>query len=513
MLVRARPACNPPRRCDAIQMRLPMILGLAASLTLSARAENQPNIVVFLVDDMGVMDTSVAFLTDSRGQPKRHPLNEFYRTPNMERLAQQGVRMSRFYAMSVCSPTRTSILSGQTSARHHTTQFIKPESNNAGPFGAQDWKWRGFDKGDITLPKLMRKAGYRTIHCGKAHFGPIGSLAENPENIGFDINIAGCAFGLPGSYYGEKNFGNGIPKRQRRAVPGLEKYHGQDIYLTEALTLEMNAAISQSVEEKKPFFAYMSHYAVHAPFEPDARFVGNYKGSTPKLAAFASMIEGMDKSLGDMLDHLEKLGVAENTLVLFLGDNGTDAPIGQTHSVSCAAPLRGKKGTHYEGGMRVPFIAAWAKPAQGRPAQKKTPIRTGHLVANQLGAVYDLMPTILAAAGLGAPAGHALDGIDLRTILGPVESTPEPREFLMHFPHAHRSSYFTAYYHDTWKLVYHYRVTPKDKWGRTELFDLAKDPFESDNLADKTPKQLATMINGMSRALNQTEAQFPLGDE
>ena len=102
----------------------------------------------------------------------------------------------------------------------------------------------------------------------------------------------------------------------------------------------------------------MSHYAVHSPFQSDTRFAENYveerKGN---LANFATMIEGMDKSLGDLLDHLDELGVAENTLVLFLGDNGTDAPVGGTHEISCAAPLRAKKGTHYEGGMRVPFIA------------------------------------------------------------------------------------------------------------------------------------------------------------
>jgi arylsulfatase A-like enzyme len=494
-------------------LRTLRIILLFALLPSPARAEGQaPNILVFLVDDMGLMDSSVPFLTDKGGKPERHPLNEFYRTPNMQRLARQGVRFSRFYAMSVCSPTRASIMTGQTSARHHTTQYIKPESNNAGTFGAQDWKWQGLAKGDATLPALLRDAGYRTIHAGKAHFGPVGAPAEDPRNLGFDINIAGCAWGQPGSYYGTQNFGNGIPKRQKRAVPGLEKYHGKDIFLTEALTLEMNAAIAQAVEEEKPFFAYMSNYAVHAPFEADPRFVNNYPGKDKKLAAFASLIEGMDKSLGDMLDHLEKLGVAENTLVFFLGDNGTDAPIGNAHAISCAAPLRGKKGTHYEGGMRVPFIAAWAKPDAKTGAQKQTPIAQG-TISWHLGAVHDLLPTILATAKIARPKGHTVDGIDLREYFTPKRGTYVAREFLMHFPHQHRSSYFTSYHLGNWKLIYHYRPEKGDKWDRIELFDLANDPTEAENLAKKNPQKLEAMFGAMTAALEKSGAQYPLADD
>ncbi|MCM8530085.1 MAG: sulfatase-like hydrolase/transferase, partial [Lentisphaeraceae bacterium] len=207
-------------------------------------ASEKPNFIVFLIDDMGVMDTSVPFLTDKSGKPVTHELNKFYRTPAMEALAASGVRFSTFYANSVCSPTRASIMLGQTAARHKTTQWIKPESNNRGDFGPEKWNWEGLTPKDTTLPVVMKEAGYKTIFCGKAHFGPKGYDGEHPDRIGFDVNIAGCANGQPGSYYGKKNFGNGIPKRQLRAVPGLEKYHGKDIYLTEALTLEVNKEIS-----------------------------------------------------------------------------------------------------------------------------------------------------------------------------------------------------------------------------------------------------------------------------
>ncbi|MCX7826789.1 MAG: sulfatase-like hydrolase/transferase, partial [Verrucomicrobiae bacterium] len=151
---------------------------LAASLTVLLlapfaplrAAEAKPNIIIFLVDDMGVMDTSVPFLTDAAGKPKRYPLNDYYRTPNMERLAARGIRFNNFYAMSVCSPTRAAILTGQNAARHHITNWINPDTNNAGPQGPPQWNWKGLKKGDVTLPRLLQAAGYRTIHVGKGHF-------------------------------------------------------------------------------------------------------------------------------------------------------------------------------------------------------------------------------------------------------------------------------------------------------------------------------------------------------
>ncbi|MDP6928340.1 MAG: sulfatase [Planctomycetota bacterium] len=489
---------------------IPITLLLSISSLLTAQEEQRnpaaghPNILVFLIDDMGVMDTSLPFLTDAQGKPERHPLNDLFRTPNMERLAAHGIRFEQFYANSVCSPTRVTLMTGQTSARHRTTQWILSESNNAGKFGPKDWQWKGISRQHETLPAILREAGYRTMHAGKAHFGPNDSFGELPQNFGFDINIAGCSWGQPGSYYGADHFGHANKKRQRRAVPGLEKYHGQEIYLTEALTLEMNAAIGQAVTDNKPFFAYMSHYAVHGPFETDPRFAAHYEGKdlSKRAIAFATMIEGIDKSLGDMLDHLDKLGVAENTLVFFLGDNGTDAPLGSTHEIACAAPLRGKKGTHYEGGLRVPFIAAWAKPNSKAAAQKALPIRGGTL-SRKVGRIYDLFPTILAITGLEHES--KIDGIDLSPLLAGAKSQ-HLESFLMHFPHSHRSSYFTAYRQGDWKLIHHYH---EPKGSRDELFNLAKDRSESNNLAGSEPEQLRRMTKAMAAALADAKAQYP----
>ncbi|MFP6678451.1 MAG: sulfatase [Pirellulaceae bacterium] len=470
-----------------------------------------PNIVVFLVDDMGVMDTSVAFLTDETGSPKRYPLNDYYRTPNMERLAKVGIRFNNFYAMSVCSPTRISIMTGQNAARHHSTNWINPDRNNRGPFGPPQWNWQGLNTESVTLPRLLQSAGYRTIHVGKAHFGARRFPGAEPKNLGFDINVGGRSFGAPGSYYGTKNYGKGT-KRSSSAVPHLDKYHGTETFLTEALTIEAKSHVTEAVRAAKPFYLYCSHYAVHAPFNSDSRFAGNYKdsGKSAPAQAFATLIEGMDKSLGDVLDHLDTLGVAENTLVFFLGDNGSDAPLGHQHAVACAAPLRGKKGAHYEGGMRVPFIAAWAKSSDDNAFQQRLPIVAG-AIQNQPAAVHDLFPTILALTDIESPDSHVVDGLRLDRLLTGKSDKMRPKKFLMHYPHApHRSNYFTCYREGDWKVIYHYYPSKASEDSHYQLYNLADDPFESQNLAAARTEQLRRMVSGLIAELEHHNAVYPV---
>jgi len=471
---------------------------------------NKPNIIVFLVDDMGVMDTSVPFLTDAQGKAKKYPLNEYYRTPNMERLASLGVRFNNFCAMSVCSPTRISIMTGQNAARHHTTNWINPDSNNAAPKGPTDWNWKGLNKNNVALPSLMKANGYRTIHVGKGHFGPRNSEGANPMTIGFDINVGGASIGQPGSYYGKQNYGNDKNLKASHAVPGLEKYHGTDTFLTEALTLEAKSHVSAAVNADQPFFLYLAHYAVHAPFNSDPRFADHYKasGKSAQAQAFATLVEGMDKSLGDLLDHLEKLAVSENTLIFFLGDNGSDAPLGHQHAVACAAPLRGKKGSHYEGGMRVPFIAAWAKPNANNPNQKKLPITAG-AIQSQQAAVYDLFPTLLSLSGKEIPADHLIDGIKLDKLLTGNRDINIEKVFLMHYPHSHRTDYFTSYRKGNWKVIYHYFPSEVSENSHYQLFDLGADPFEQKNLAATNPVELKRMMQELIAGLEKQKAQYP----
>jgi len=494
------------------------ILSLLSSFVIlhsSFAAEPRPNIIIFLVDDMGVMDTSVPFLTDESGRPKRYPLNDYYRTPNMERLAARGIRFNNFCAMSVCSPTRISILTGQNAARHHTTNWINPDKDNAGPNGPPQWNWKGLKKADVTLPRLMQANGYRTIHVGKGHFGPREFEGAEPRNLGFDINVAGCSIGAPASYYGMQNYGNAggkVAKQSPSAVPGLEKYHGTETFLSDALTSEAKLHVTDAVKSGKPFFLYFAHYAVHAPFNSDPRFAAHYKdsGKPPQAQAFATLIEGMDKSLGDVLDHLDKLGIAENTLIFFLGDNGSDAPLGHQHEVACAAPLRGKKGAHYEGGMRVPFIAAWAKASTGNAHQKRLPVAVG-AIQSQQAAIYDMFPTILALTGKAAPRNHIVDGSRLDTLLTGKRDTTRDEIFLMHYPHSpHRTDYFTCYRNGDWKVIYHYFPSAVSENSHYQLFNLAKDPFEQKNLVTSEPAELRRMMQGLITAMNKQNALYPV---
>jgi len=460
---------------------------------------------------MGVMDASTPMLTDAEGRPRRYPLNEYYRTPNLDRLAARGIRFSNFYAMSVCSPTRICILTGQNAARHRTTNWINPDQNNAGPHGPPQWNWRGLTKGDVTLAHLLRAHGYRTIHVGKGHFGPRGSEGADPRNLGFDVNVGGASIGAPGSYYGKQDYGRGA-NRSASAVPHLEKYHGTDTFLTEALTIEAKSHVAEAVKDHKPFFLYLAHYAVHAPFQSDPRFAAHYanSGKPPAAQAFATMIEGVDKSLGDILEHLDSLGVAEDTLVLFLGDNGTDAPLGGPHEVACAAPLRGKKGSHYEGGMRVPLVAAWARPNPDNPRQKRLPIAVG-AVQGQQAAVHDLFPTVLGAAGIDPPRGHVVDGRKLDTLFTGRRDTARDEVFLMHYPHApHRSDYFTCFREGSWKVVYHYFPSAASGNSHYQLFDLGNDPFEQHDLAASRPEVLRRMMQGLIAALERHHALYPV---
>ena len=501
------------------------LLTLLATIVLAqwslSHAATQPNIVVFLIDDMGVMDTSVPFLTDEAGNPKRYPLNDHYRTPGMERLAAQGIRFNQFYAMSVCSPTRNSIMTGQNAARHGSTNWINPETNNAGPQGAPDWNWEGLKPGDVTLPGVLRSNGYHTIHVGKGHFGARDFPGADPANLGFDVNIAGASFGAPGSYYAEKNYG-GLGKKARHAVPGLEKYHGSDTFLTEALTIEANAELKSTVDSGKPFYLYFAHYAVHAPFESDPRFAGNYKdsGKPANAQAFATLIEGMDKSLNDLLDHLETLGVAEDTLIFFLGDNGSDAPLGDQHEVACAAPLRGKKGAHYEGGMRVPFIAAWAKSNPENAFQKALPIPAG-VIQHQVANVTDIFPTVLNVTGTDTPEDYTVDGRLLNTLLTGKADDSRPEQFLMHYPHApHRSNYFTVWRDGDWKVIHHYLPDIpthgnfiQSGGAHYQLFNLKDDPFEQNDLASSQPDQLKKMMQGLIDQTEAHHARYPVAQD
>ncbi len=475
-------------------------LAFLASGACTAAAQ-RPNIIFFLVDDMGWQDTSVPFHSETTA------LNQRYRTPNMERLAAQGMKFTQAYASAVCSPTRVSALTGMNAARHRVTNWtlrknISPDQPHS-QLEPPTWNLNGICANarvvrtmQVTpLPVLLREAGYRTIHIGKAHFGAQDTPGENPLNLGFDVNIAGHCAGGPGSYWGAKNFSaawrSKDPADRIWDVPGLEAYHGTNIYLTEALTLEAITAMQKAVADKKPFYLYMAHYAVHAPWEKDDRFYQKYidAGLKPFEATFASMIEGMDKSLGDLMAALARMGVADDTIILFVSDNGS-------HS-QCPPnlPLRGHKLAPYEGGTRVPMLAKW--PGVSKPGTiSRSPV-----------IIEDFFPTILELAGVNwqGKTLQTVDGISFVPLLRAKGATATNRAFVWHFPHHYASQTpFSAIRVGAWKLIYHHADQ------RLELFNLDADISENTDLASQEPRRVRKLAARLAAVLKRLGAQMPI---
>ena len=235
-------------------------------LKLSLFSQTKPNIIVFLVDDMGWQDCSVNFWTLAS------PLNKLYHTPNMERLAQQGMKFTNAYAAPVCTPSRSSMLSGVNSAHLGITNWTSPWKNyntdsKDEQMSESVWNINGLSPVPgiektyyaTPFPALLKEAGYYTIHVGKAHWAPMGTPGANPYNMGFMVNVSGHAAGHPQSYYGKDNYGNISGKTSAQAVPDLEEYFGTDTFLTEALTLEAIKALQAPIRNKQPFYLNMAN--------------------------------------------------------------------------------------------------------------------------------------------------------------------------------------------------------------------------------------------------------------
>lgn len=520
----------------------PFIFGEAPS-EQRGNTNKKPNIVLFLVDDMGWQDTSVPFYYE-KGKPIKTSLNKFYKTPAMEKLAESGMKFINAYAAPVCSPSRTSIMTGKTPAHHRVstwTAAAKPILNDerlVPGFKGTEWRMAGMDKSEITLPQVLKSSGYRNIHVGKAHFAPNDQPYKNPCLFGFDVNIAGNGIGGPGSYRSDQNFVKGNPLHQ---VPGMDAHYMRDKnpteeelkqnFLTNALTQEMEKQITQAVKDKVPFFAYMTHYAVHSTHEdPDPNADKNmYSNSLPvlpkgiqqnknNLANFATLIEGMDKSLADIRAHLQKLGIAKNTLIIFMSDNGGDAPIQQNYSgnmdfveqVGAIAPLRGRKGSRYEGGTRVPLIVAWAQPDKTIPLQRTLNIKSNSYTERIVG-IWDLFPTITSICGASSP--KAIDGVDISGILRNDKTCKRANTIYHHFPHSHTyGQYYSTYRDGDWKVLYSYKDEYEGKgvfpW---KLFNLKEDISESNDLAalPEHKERLMRMAKSLQRELTAVNAQYP----
>jgi arylsulfatase A-like enzyme len=478
---------------------------LLLSVVLAGSA-SQPNIVIVMTDDLGWQDVSVPMHT------QKTPLNEQWHTPNLERLARHGTVLTNGYAAApVCTPTRVSLMTGQMPCRHNVTYWTlhhdRDTSNKRPRIAAPAWSKEGLQPGTPTLPGVLRDAGYRTIHAGKAHFGAHGTPGSDPGNLGFDVNIAGHGSGAPASFLGTHNFSNAGRKKARNPdadpggptvwdVPGLEQYHGQDVYLTEALCTEAIKALDDAVADDKPVFLYFAPYAVHVPIMANTKLLGRYEGLHKTEAAYGTMIESVDAALGRILDRLDHHGLTDNTIVIFTSDNGglsAHARGGKANTHN--KPLKSGKGSSYEGGTRVPWVIRW--PGVTQPGSRiNTPVIT-----------HDLTPTLVRAAGAAFPGSHAIDGVNLRSVL--ADGATPSRPLVWHQPHQWGAKGpgiepFTAIRHGQWKLiVYH-------DGPRMELYDLEHDLGETHDLAASRGEVVHLLLQQLARVAAGTGLQMSI---
>ncbi len=476
----------------------------------AAQPEQRPNIILFLVDDMGWQDTSVPFWN------QRTSSNDKFETPNMERLARQGVKFTQAYACSISSPSRCSLFSGMNAARHQVTNWTYPKNQTtdrkSNVLELPEWNMNGICQVDgvihtcqvTSLAQVLKDNGYHTIHCGKAHFGAVNTPGESPYHMGFEVNIAGHAGGAPTSYLSEKNYGNRTDGKPNPwfAVPGLEQYWDKDIFLSEALTLEAMKALDKARQYNQPFFLYMAHYAVHVPVDKDKRFYQKYldKGLSPKEAAYASLVEGMDKSLGDLMDYLEKYHLTDNTVVLFMSDNGGLAAEpewrdGKLHHQN--APLNSGKGSAYEGGIREPMIVKWPGVTNAGTSCDKPLI------------IEDFYPTILEIAGIkNYKTVQQVDGVSFVPLLKGNGNPSKGRRLYWNFPNLWGNTGpgigATATVRDgDWKLIYYYET------GKKELFNIREDIGEINDCSASQPQLVKKLSKVLGHYLRSVNAQRP----
>jgi arylsulfatase A-like enzyme len=501
----------------------------------SSTVQQPPNIILFVVDDMGWQDTSVEFHT------QRTVWNDLYHTPSMEKLAARGMRFRSAYAPHpVCSPSRVSFMTGMNPARSGVDDWVGHGRSKNRYLKSPEWRSKGLQPGDgiTTLPTILQKHGYRTIHIGKAHFG--SGKGADPRNLGFDINIGGSHGGGPwGGWYSP------WLTRYKAMYPNLED-RPEGEYLTDAITAEAEELIARAVKDEVPFFMNLAQFAVHTAYEfgPE-EYAKHYRDGRPDVEAkYGSMLTGMDASLGRIMDRLDDPdadgdtadSIADNTIILFVSDNGglsnhtrtrrgtvtLDGGVTVTYRHDFHnSPAKSGKGSGYDGGMRIPMIVAWAgQGAQDAFANESLKIKPGSVCDEPVHG-DDIFPTILSIAGIKNPVPEAKrDGQDLRGLLT-GKGFKRNGALYWHYPHQWYRNVgvglgiepFSAVRKGQWKLIYFYGDGVSDGKGydpRVELYDLSKDIGEARNLAESKPEKAAELQEMLSRWLKEVGAGIPI---
>jgi len=466
-----------------------------ASLSCKQGApEQKPNVLFILADDLGYHDLSCMG-------------SKYYETPNIDRIAKEGMVFTDGYAAcQVCSPSRASIMTGKFPARHGITDWIGAPSGEA-------WRMKRrynqllpaeyvhrLPAEYTTMPEAMKQAGYKTFFAGKWHLGDKGSW---PEDHGFDINIGGWDAGSPnGGYFSPwKN-----PKLENRK-------DGENLTMRLAEETVAFLKANNPAETGQPVFAYLSFYAVHGPIQTTQDKWVKYRDKAEQIGiadtgfqmghflpirqvqdnpVYAGLVEQMDDAVGLVLQSLDELGLADNTIVIFTSDNG-GVSAGDSFSTS-NFPLRGGKGYQFEGGIREPyFIKVPGLTKAGDTCD--TPV-TG----------TDFYPTILELAGEKLLPEEHQDGVSLVPLL--TGGTIAERPLIWHYPHygnqgGEPSSIIRE---GNWKLIHYYED------GHEELYKLGPDPQEVNDVADANPKIVASLHDSLFGYLAEVDARFPEKD-
>ena len=450
----------------------------------------KPNIVLFLVDDMGWMDSGAYG-------------SEFYETPHIDALAANGMLFTDAHsAHPLSSPARASILTGRsptrigiTSAEGHLKP-VRPEVSMYPKAAPRDVKTlsarslRYLPPEEITIAEQLREVGYRTAHIGKWHLGV--NQEHWASTQGFDVAIHGAPDAGPNRYFSPYHFENGT----LRDGPYRE-------YLTDRLTADALRFIDET--EGQPFFLHLSHYAVHGPWGYEPTRAAHYvrkvdPRGAQKNAVMGAMLESVDASLGRVLAKLDARGLRENTFVLFLSDNG-----GNVHGTvrknrlppTNNAPLRRGMGDLYEGGVRIPFIVRW-------PGIVEEGSRSGELVST-----VDVFPTLLEVAGAPLPADREIDGESLIPVLR-GERGVQRDALYTYFPHStERTVPGASIRAGRWKLLRWFETT-REYQAEYELYDLENDLGETQNVAAADPERVRSMNERLEDWLVEVDALLPI---
>ena len=457
----------------------------------SKKNTQKPNIVIILADDLAWADVGCYGA-------------KFHETPRIDELAAEGMRFTNGYASHMsCSPSRAALLTGRSPARLKITAYI-PGPKLSGKYLTGKMKMQlPFE--EVTIAEVLKETGYSTLFVGKWH---LGAAPFTPESQGFDINIGGNRSGAPGNYfwpYGrDKKKKNGYHGTE---VPGLAKAGKKGEHLCDRLTTEALNLIEEKRDQ--PFFLYLPYYSVHTPIQAKPKLVEKYRkkarkmgfpsekntefkedgsptrGTKPGLhnnrarqiqnhSAYAAMVETMDTNVGRIMDGLQKFGLEENTIVIFTSDNGGFPPI------SCNLPFRGGKGWGYEGGTREPWIVKWPGTTQPGSTCDVPVIFT------------DIFPTVLEMAGQELRPDLHLDGKSITALF-------------WHYPHyaSYGCGPFSSVREGDWKLI---------EWLEDEsvdLFNLAEDVGEKNNLADALPEKVKKLLKRLHQWRKDVDANMP----